>query len=67
MKCSACCEGELIEKSETYTRIECEVYELTVEVSFLSCNVCGAAIIPKDVRDKFRKDMKLLKKGLYYE
>lgn len=64
--CKACNEGVLELKTKTIIINELDVYEFHINTSFLSCNTCGASIIPHEVRKEYRKELTLKRKALYY-
>lgn len=66
LTCHACNEGSLEIKTETILRKYLEVYDIPILSSFISCNTCGASIIPLVSRQAFRLAYRQKIKQLYY-
>ena len=66
MICKACNIGILEDKEKVYKRMYLEVYELVIIAYFKSCNFCGASIITKEDRKRFKEQIKLKIDQLYY-
>lgn len=65
-QCRACGVGLLAIKSELRSFTYQQVYQLQARASFLTCNVCGASIIPKASRLDYKKNKQQAIDRLYY-